>query len=57
MPKLEILFTRILEESKGVQDVMDEINRLLAEVEGEVISIQIEELQKDKEYKLWVVCR
>ena len=48
MPKLQILFTRVLEESTGAQDVMDEVNRLLAEVEGDVINVQIVEIQENK---------
>lgn len=57
MAKIEILFTRVLEESTGAQDVQDEMNRLISGVEGEIIGIQVEELQPNKEYKLYVTIK
>jgi hypothetical protein len=57
MPKMQILFSRVLEDSHGAQDAEDELNRLLAMVEGEIIGFQIDEIQKDKEFRLFLMTR
>lgn len=53
----QILFTRILEGPTNYQDVEDELNRLLTGVKGEVISVQIEEIQPLKEYLVYVTTK
>jgi len=55
--KFQILFTRVLEGERDVSKVEEEINRVLANVEGEIISLQVEELQKDGEYRLNVLTK
>jgi len=57
MAKFQILFTRVLEGERDVSKVEEEINRVLSNVEGEIISLQVEELQKDGEYKLYLLIK
>jgi len=53
--KFQILFTRVLEGERDVSKVEEEINRVLSNVEGEIVSFQVEELQKDGEYKIYLI--
>lgn len=57
MAKLNILYTRILEGETNAQIVEDELNRLLGGVEGEIVNVQIVEIQPEKEYKLFVTTK
>lgn len=54
---MHVLFTRVLEEENDAQAVENEINRVLTGVREDILSIQVEELQKDKEFKLYVLTR
>jgi len=57
MPKLQILFTSVIEEPSGFQAVEDEINRILSQVKEEILNVQVETLQEEKEYKLYVLTK
>jgi len=57
MPKLHVLFTRVLDGELNAQRTEDELNRVLSDMEGEVLSVQVEELQAQKEYKLYVLTK
>lgn len=57
MAKVNILFTRVLEGERDVSRVEEELNRVLGNVEGEIMSIQFDELQENGEYRLYVVTK
>jgi len=57
MPKLQILFTSVIEEPSGFHPVEDEINRILSQVKEEILSVQVETLQEEKEYKLIILTK
>lgn len=60
MAKISILFTRVIENPSGAQEVEDELNRILSGVEDEILSVQVETLQdtpERAEYKLYVTTK
>jgi len=54
---LKILLTKVFEVDKGLQEVEDEMNRLLSKVEGEILAVQVEPMDKDKWYRLYVTVK
>ena len=52
-----IYYTRILEGETNATMVEDELNRVLAGVSGDIVGVQVVELQPNKEYKLFVTTK
>jgi len=55
-----ILLTRVLEGDVDLKDIQNEINRTLNASgvdQDKVINIQVEELQEDRAFKLYVVTK
>lgn len=57
MAKINILFSRILEGETNATIIEEELNRTLSLVGGEILNVQIVELQPDKEFKLYVLTK